>query len=370
MTRPLLHVLLGAALGVGAAAPPARAQQPAPDTIPEPPRIPPESLPLFASHDVLEIRLVGDLTNLKKDRDAAEEHPAELSFRAAGDSVVTLQVQCRTRGNLRLQRRICSFPNFRLNLKKKEVRHTVFDGQDKLKVVAHCQDKRGDYEENTIQEYLLYRVFNLLSDVSFRVRLARITYVNTHDDKLDSLTRYAFFIEDDDHLAARHGLSALDVPAVPPDVVDWDYLGLVSVFQYMIGNTDWSAFMREPHKEECCHNTRPIGTHAGPVLPVPYDFDVTGAVNPRYAVPNKGLPINSVRHRLYRGFCQAPQELAPVFQRFNGQREAIYALVRDAPGLREKAIKEMLEYFDEFYEIINDPKAVDRKIHRDCRRLG
>lgn len=360
MRRIILCAALVSVSGVAAAA-----QEPADD----PPAIPPESLPLFASHEVLSLTLTGDLTKLRKDRrEDAEEHPARLSF-VAGDSLVALEVQLRTRGKLRLQPRVCGFPNFRVNFKKKAVRGTIFDGQDKLKVVGHCQD-RDEYAENTVEEYLAYRILNLLTDVSYRVRLARVTYVDTHDARPDSLTRFAFFIEDEEHVAARHGLVALKVPGVHPTQADWEYLNLVGVFQYMIGNTDWSAFMPEPGNPECCHNTQPIGTNWGAVKPVPYDFDVTGLVNPRYAVPDPRLRIRNVRQRLYRGFCGSPAALQPVLARFNERRDAVYALYRETPGLREKTVEQTLQYFDKFYDVINDPKAVERELHRRCRQVG
>ena len=34
-------------------------------------------------------------------------------------------------------------------------------------------------EEVVVQDYFTYRIYNLLSDMSFRVRLGRATYVNT-----------------------------------------------------------------------------------------------------------------------------------------------------------------------------------------------
>ena len=52
---------------------------------------------------------------------------------------------------------------------------TIFEGQDKFRVVTHCRD-RDEYEENVLEEYLAYRIYALLTEISFRVRLARITY--------------------------------------------------------------------------------------------------------------------------------------------------------------------------------------------------
>lgn len=360
MSRVLLLLTLTAA--------PAGAAQ---DTsaVQEPPRLPADALPLFAAHDVLAFTITGDLDALRRDRRDREEHPATLTV-AHGDSPVALDVQLRTRGKFRLQRRTCGFPNYRLNVRKSQVVGTVFDGQDRIKVVAHCQDRRDDYEENTIQEYLAYRILNLLTPVSFRVRLARVTYVNTGKEPADTLTKYAFLIEDAEHVAERNGLTALKVPVVPPELCDWDYLTLAAVFQYLLGNTDWSGFMAEPGENECCHNMVPIGHPTGPVLPVPYDFDMSGFVNPRYATVAPQLEIRTVRERLYRGFCHAAPLLPAAFERFNAQRPAIEALVREASALDERTRARMLDYIGDFYRVINDPRLVEREFHRRCRRLG
>lgn len=114
------------------------------------------------------------------------------------------EVQIRPRGKFRLQRSTCSFPNIRLDFKKNQVENTVFQDQDRLKLVAHCQTNREEYQQQTLLDYLIYRSLNLLTDPSFRVRLAQITYVDTEEDDAP-LTRYAFFIEDEDRMADRNG---------------------------------------------------------------------------------------------------------------------------------------------------------------------
>ena len=63
----------------------------------------------------------------------------------------------------------------------------------------------------------------------------------------------------------------------------------MSVFQYMVGNTDWSMVR--------FHNVEVSRTPRGVYVPVPYDFDWTGLVSTRYARPNEGLGIRSVRQR-------------------------------------------------------------------------
>ena len=88
----------------------------------------------------------------------------------------------------------------RVDVSRTCVGGTVFDGQNGIKLVSHCRD-RDDDEQDVLKEY---RTFNLLTDESFRVRLARITYVDGEDDD-DPVVRYAFFIEEAEAMAERLG---------------------------------------------------------------------------------------------------------------------------------------------------------------------
>jgi hypothetical protein len=214
---------------------------------------------------------------------------------------------------------------------------------------------------------MVYRLYNLFSDLSFRVRLARITYVDTEEDR-DTITRFGFFIEDEDHLALRSGWEALKVRQVPPSAYDQDQLNLVEVFQYLIGNTDWDGFRNAPDEDDCCHNVKVVGDMVGPVFPIPYDFDFSGIVDTRYATPDPSLDIRRVRDRLYRGICRSREELDATLQVFIRNKEAVYSLYREQEGLDEDTLEDTIEYIDDFYEIIEDSGRVGRHIERDCRR--
>ncbi len=330
------------------------------------------SQPLFESHDILRLTIAAPFRTIFRERgQESEEHPGALSYVDAEGTTVELEVQIRTRGKFRLRRSTCDFPNIRLNFKRGEVENTVFHNQDKLKLVAHCQSGRADYEQQTLLEYLIYRSLNLFTNLSFRVRLAQITYVDTEADD-EPLTRYAFFIEDEDLMAARNGWRVLAVPAIPPQEYEAADLALVEVFQFMIGNTDWDAFNRSPDDDDCCHNTIPVGSMTKPVYPVPYDFDWSGAVDARYASPDERFATRSVRDRVYRGICRPLNEfgglLESVLQEFRNNRHAIYTLFRSQEGLEQGHVDRTIEYFDEFYEIINDLRKANREIVGRCRR--
>lgn len=321
-----------------------------------------DSAPLFAANDILSFRLETDFGAVFKERgQESKEYPAKLSYTAADGSPVTLDIEVRTRGNFRLRPQTCGFPPLRLDFPKGKVENTIFAGQNKLKLTVHCQDRRN-YEQNLLLEYLIYRVFNLLTDQSFRARLAKFTYVDAAG-KRDTLTRYAFFVENDSLMAARLGGTILDIEGVHDESTERDQITRISVFEYFIGNTDWSVWG--------LHNIVLVAAPNNQVpTAVPYDFDWSGVISAPYARPDARLAIKTVRERLFRGYCRTPEELAPVFQRFGEKKEAIYELYRNQEGLDPKVRDDALEYYDEFYKVINDQRAVNREFIRSCRQAS
>ena len=330
------------------------------------------SAPLFASQDPLRLTIEAPLSSIFKQRGReSREYPGKLTVHRGAQPPAVLDVDIRTRGNARLNPNTCQFPPLRLDFHQDQLDSTVFAGQDRLKLVTHCQD-RPAYQQYVLLEYLAYRIFNLLTDLSFRVRLVRSTYVDT-EAKRDTVTRYGFLIENDSLLGIRTGAGApVHVRNVPPELEDGEYLALVGVFQYLIGNPDWSAFAGTPDDDECCHNTAPIGSPAGPIFSVPYDFDITGIVYPRYADQvfqprTRNLGISRVRDRVYRGMCASAPALPAVFAKFNQQREAIYRLYLEMPDLDPAVLKDTREYLDQFYRTINDPRTVRWEFDEKCR---
>jgi hypothetical protein len=313
---------------------------------------------LFDSHDVIELTMEADFRGLKGDRSQEEEErPGIVRVRNGDGTEVELEIQVRTRGNFRLRRGTCEFPPLRLNFKKRQVEGTVFQGQDRIKLVDHCRD-RDDYEQRVIKEYLIYRMYGLFTDVSFQVRPARITYVDTSGGD-EPVTRFAFFLEHEDNLGERLGGMMLDVPQVSPDAYDGHFATRLAVFQFMIGNTDWSMVQ--------FHNVNLIRHADGRHLPVPYDMDWSGLVNAPYARPDASLGIRRVTDRVYRGFCRPDVDFPAIYQEFVQRRDAIFGLLNEtgllAPDVRADAAK----YLDQFFEVIGSERRARREIESACR---
>jgi hypothetical protein len=323
------------------------------------------------SDDVLTFTIRAPLRTITRDRSKdSEEHPGTLILTQPDGEPLTLDVQIRTRGNSRLRSNICNFPPLRLNFRQSQVDNTVFEGQDRIKLVTHCQDSRDEYEQYILHEHVIYQLYNLFAERSFRVRLARITYEDTDGDR-DTLTKYAFFIEPEEQMAARNGSEVLDVKSVRPPYLDPQPTNVLEVFQYMIANVDWSTFAYDRGKDACCHNTVPIRAATGPVYSVPYDFDLSGIIMTRYANrlfgPWERFGIRTLRQRLYLGLCDFRPNLPFSYEVFNEKREAIYNLYRQQQGLDPDLVERTLEYLDEFSDVINDPGRANREMARECR---
>ena len=313
--------------------------------------------PLFASHETLHLRIEAPIRRLKGDRgDDPEEHPGRLRVMAPSADATDLPVKIRTRGNFRLKRSTCDFPPLRLDFPKDSLAGTVFDGENRLKLVAHCRDN-DRFEQIALQEYLIYRMHNLVTDKSFRVRLARVRYVDV--ERGDSLTHYGFLIEDDDRMAARNGMVVLDEEGIGPEALDPNHLVQMALFHYMIGNTDWSA---GPTR----HNVDLIVDERQVPIAVPFDFDWSGLISAPYAKPDPSLGIRNVRDRLFFLGCLEIDQLQPYMEGLRGLRGAFEELVRTQEGLDDKTAEEVLKYLGGFYDIIDDPRRASRELTRRC----
>ena len=192
--------------------------------------------------------------------------------------------------------------------------------------------------------------------VSFKSRLATVTYIPVGDEK-DSTTKLGLLIEDEGDMSRRNGARIATIRGGTFGDMDPLQMQIMSVFAYMLGNTDWSLYS--------LHNVRMMLTSDGRYVPVPYDFDWSGVVYARYAKPDPRLGIKTVQDRLYRGPCYSPADLAPVLAKFSEQRNAVNQLYARLPlddGYRRRAT----DYYKEFFDIIADQRQVRRELIDPC----
>ncbi len=316
--------------------------------------------PLFRSLEPLDLRIEADFGRLLSE-DEGRFAARIVSSDAPGD---TLSLEIAPRGKSRLQRGFCDFPGLMLFFER-DAAGTPFEGQDVLPAVTHCND-RDSYEQFMLLEYLAYRIYNMVADLSLRVRLANIDYFDSERGELRA-ERFGFFVEHWDVLAERNGWERLTLPVVPPQEYDADARTVFEVFQYLIGNTDWSYSRSAPDEDYCCHNVVPIGAAAGPVFPLPYDFDHAGLVDAPYAEPAPSLPIRTVRERLFRGICGPVKHLNAALGLFEDREPEIRGLFENAGYLSERNRERALQYIDDFYEIAANDGRVQSEILSKCR---
>lgn len=319
---------------------------------------------LFDDSSEMQATLTGPWKTIKRNLKKDDTYPVQLSYTGADGSQHTIDAEVSLRGITR--RRICDFPPLKLHFDKEKLKNTEFRGNNSLKLVTYCNNN-SKYEQYYIKEFLTYRIYNLITDYSFRVKPMMIDYQDSEKDK-SPITRFGFLIEDVDDVAKRNDAEELSIATVPYRDLDPVTTSRLSLFQFMIGNLDW-AVTDGPKEDSCCHNSRLIGAgnKSYPKYSVPYDFDSSGLVNTHYAAPPDGLKVRNIRQRLYRGFCTFNDELPGTAALFNEKKREILALFKDNPHLNDHFREDAIDYLEDFYTIINDPKRFEKDITGKCR---
>ena len=320
---------------------------------------------LFSSAEVLALTLQGPLPEMIKDRNTEEIYsPATVTY-DIDDGHVQLPVGLQVRGKSRLSGNTCAFPPLRLIVNKKQASGTIFEKQKKLKLVTQCYPRHKTYEQYVLTEYLIYKSFNLLTPNSYQVRLARINYLDESDQEL--YANYGFILEATKKIAKRIDRKRLKIDKTDATTLNGEHLNLVSLFQFMLGNTDWSA--THGGNEECCHNGKLFGEPKGKDnLYIPYDFDMTGLVDPEYARTPPAMKLKNIRDRRYRGYCRNNDYLKKNIERFNQRKDEIINLFQDSEYLMKGVKRKKVAYIEKFYRIINDPARVERHIKNWCHK--
>lgn len=314
---------------------------------------------LFDTDDVLQITLRGKISELLNDRsDNPKNHPLTLSYRKEDSSEMMLPVQVKTRGHFRKLKGNCTYPPLLIQFTKEEsYLSSVFREQSKLKLVMPC---RGD--EYVIREWLVYKLYNLVTPQSFRARLVKVKLENA-DSKKSAASFYGILLEEEKQMAKRNHAVAIERKVSPEQVQKEPFLTM-SVFEYLVGNTDWSVQYLQNIK------LLSLDSNAAPVA-VPYDFDHAGIVNAPYAMPAEQLQLGSVRERRYRGYCVRDLKVfEPVIARYNHLKSDIYNLYSHCTLLDTRSIKSTIQYLDEFYKTISNPKAWQKEFAYPCDKNG
>jgi hypothetical protein len=320
--------------------------------------------PLFTDDSVLEAKLVAPLDRIMEQRDSDEELPGTFELFSEDGSSLQVPVQVRTRGNYRHGEDVCQFAPLRLNFKKSDVKNTALHKQDKVKLVTHCQNRSANYEQAVIREYLVYRVLNVFTDFSFRARLLRISYVDSDSNDSDDAT-FAILIESDKRLAKRLNLDELEVDSVQLEMLNRKHTNLISIYEYIIGNLDFSP-IAGPEGKPCCHNFALFIDDKKMSWAIPYDFDMTGFVESLHYAPNPKYKQRNVRQRVYRGRCYNQELLPATLQIFRDKRADALAVIAAQTELKEFVRKRIDSYVQSFYDLLEKEEELLEQFAEAC----
>jgi len=318
---------------------------------------------LFASDQTLDITIRAPWGDIIRDKTNQNPYPATLEYTDAQGQTHSFPLTVGRRGLTR--QTVCKFPPIKLRIEKEAVKGTLFSGQRSLKLVTHC-DNGSKWEQYYIKEMLAYKMYNLITDISFRVRPLTATYIDTGNNRADG-PHFAFVVEDDSDVAKRNGLKSVDLKKIWPEQIDSVEGSRLALFQYMIANVDWSG-LKGPGGQDCCHNARLLGLDPKSTLyVVPYDFDSSGLVDAHYAAPNAGLPLTKVTQRLYRGYCAHNGSLEAARQEFLAKEPAIMGLIENESRLNRRNATVAERYLDTFFDELKSDSKFDRSIVKNCR---
>jgi hypothetical protein len=316
-----------------------------------------DSANFFKDQTPFELSITTDLKNLMNKREQKAYQPAVATFRFADSSEIKEEIRLQTRGKFRLAN--CYMPPLMLNFKNPTSPKLRVLG--KLKLVCGCATTNED-EQLIIKEYLAYKMYNMLTEKSFRVRLVRINYTDTRK-KIKSYSQYGFLLEDVDDMAARNKCTEVEGSQFMTESTDRSQMTLIALFQYMIGNTDWSV----PHY----HNIklmRPFKDSISLPYAVPYDLNHCGFVDAPYALPPEELGIENVRQRLYRGFPRSSEELESAISLFLKNKQKIWDLINNCAWLSNKHKKNTIGYLEDFYSIIENKRSIKKEFIDNARK--
>lgn len=318
-----------------------------------------EQTPLFLDNEVLEARLEFNFRDLKRSKSDSIYHDTKFYYKTTGEEWDSIDVRIRGRGNFR--RDNCFFLPIKMKIKKKDREGTLFEGNKNLKLVMSChRDKSSD--DLVIKEYLCYQLYESISPYAFSTRLMNLSLTDNRNRKTKEYRLKAFIIEDDKQVARRADCKVLEGFQRNALFMQDSLAALQDVFQYMIGNTDWSSDMQ--------HNIKIMQLPSKIKIPVPFDFDMSGLVNAPYAVVNEKIPIKNVRERHFRGLCRNEELGEYVRLKYIELEPALWETVQRLEGqLDPKEALEVRDYLEEFFDMLKNKKDFDENIVQNCRKL-
>jgi hypothetical protein len=312
-----------------------------------------EQRKLFQDGPAIEFTLTSDFGAINRERkpNNGKQFPAVLTVDGRD-----IPVKLSSRGHLRLDPKTCAFVPIKIEFAADQIAGTIFEGQTSLKLGTHCQNEK-ESDQYVTREYLTYKLTNLVTPSSFRARLARATYVDAKSKKTVS-THTALFLEHENDVARRMG--GRDVPLLHREFKDFDLETLTTsmLLEYMLGNTDYSIW--------ALHNFVVIQDKRRTFYPIPYDFDMSGMVQPPYATPDPRLHLRDVTERLYRGPCRTVEQFNAAAEPFRAHKTEMLSVIDSVADLSNRHKNDMKNYLERFFKTIESPDAIKKTFVDGC----
>lgn len=304
---------------------------------------------VLTEKEAAKMTLETDLTTIIEHKKSNQYFPGTLRT----DDGKVYRVEVKPRGKFR--RKISVFPPLKIKFKKKELLAQGLDTLNEIKLVLPCYETdKGD--ELVVREYLAYRMFEKLTDASFRARLIRLTIRDTHVEKAKK-PMFAILLEDEEELEKRLNGVLNEDYGMPMDSLHGYQAALTVMFQYMIGNTDWDISM--------LRNIRMLrARESGKLLIVPYDFDFSGLVSAPYATPSSDSGLKTVRDRFLMNNGLKPEVLKRALNALRTSKQDFYTLCK-SKYLRYDASEDMLNYLRNFFDQVEGQSEIPQMMRMD-----
>ncbi len=302
----------------------------------------------FQDEKLVRLVIQTDMDKLLAKEDDQPYQDAQLTLKKEESDDEHFYLETRPRGVFRKAN--CAFPPLKIRFPDEVLEAGGFMDYPTLKLVTHCQADTA-YDQLILKEYLTFQLYNVLTDNSFRTQLVKVTYCDS-DKRYENIERFGFLIEHPRELADRMNGRILGEKYGAPKNIHKPQYKIFTLFQYMVGNTDWGLTNR--------HNVKLIQPNTGELkipMPVPYDFDFCGLVDAPYAVPHYNLPIKDVKERYFQ-WRGGEEDFTDVFDLFKSKRVELMAVCENCEYLTEKSRAEMLAYLESFFELLDTPEVI------------
>jgi len=317
-----------------------------------------DTFQIFGPDQPLEFTIATDLKALSKNKFKDEYQPANVIFNLWDTINISREIRIKPRGEFRLKN--CTNPPLSINTKETEEMYELLDGIKKLKLVVPCRGS-SVYQDYIFTEYLAYRLYNIITENSFRARLIKVNYFDTSGKNKEG-EAYTFLIESEKSLAERRECLSIENERISARGLDPETAAILYLYQYMIGNTDWSV--------TGLHNMKLLKTtdvsRPNPI-PVTYDFDYSGLVDASYAIPGDHVSVEKVTEREYMGYCLPDEYMDNAFNLYIEKESEIMAAVENFNLLPSALKKKTTTYLTQFFDILKDQKRRDVLIVRNCK---